>query len=195
MKNAIVLLLLVLPCLHSNAQDQSLNIEISRGNFSEIQVVNQNEKFIITEVGDALVSLRNTFTIIEGKGATKDANGIRERQKNYLIDGRGDTLATIINSLEMIVIEDQVIHIKKEMSNWAYSLAATSDTLAISTLMWNKEKWQYELQFEQNNGLTEILKKYILLTMVDSAKKESATDCDDGMETFWMIMYASTLAQ
>lgn len=189
MKNTI-LFCCMLSTYITFGQDKQLSIEISRENFSEIEITGTN--YILKTDTQKLSNQNEHYQFVAGKGGKKDRQGIKERNKKYFVNTANDTLATILTDSAKVVINGKSLSVEANENGWIYNDEDKHPYCTIK-LFWNTNKWVYDISFHQSDSTSETLEKIILLSIVDMAQKASKNDCDDDMETFWFILYASSL--
>ena len=177
------------------AQKSTLEINISREDYSITEINTADEKLTLIETGSTLATKGDKYEFARGKGGDKDEFGIKERRKKYLLNSNQDTIATLLHKERQIKIQNTTLNIEKtESGGWEY-ISPEGELYCSLDLFWNKSTWKYTLNFEKGNAITEVLQKAILLTMVGMAAEESKCDSDDSDSVLWFSLYALSLAQ
>lgn len=177
------------------AQKSTLEVNISREDYSITEINTPNEKFTLIETGNTLATQGDKYEFSRGKGGDRDESGIRERQKNYLLNSNQDTIAIFLHKEEQIKIQNTVLNIEKtEDGGWEY-ISPEGELYCSLVLFWNKSTWKYTLNLEKKNSVTEVLQKVILLSLVNMAIEESKCDSNDSNSALWFSLYALSLAQ
>lgn len=195
MKKVAFTILTAFVYLGAFAQQNTLEINISREDYAVTEIQTQNEQLTLIETGNTLAANGNKYEFARGKGGEKDAFGVKERRKQYLLNNNSDTVATILDKEEQIRIKNTVLNIEKtEGGSWKY-ISDSGELYCAVDLFWNQHTWKYTINFHKENEVADVLQKAILLTMIDRAVSESKCESDDSNSALWFSLYALSLAQ
>jgi hypothetical protein len=167
----------------ATAQNKELYCVISRQDFTNFYVVSKTNDSIFASkdsLGDRFIAAKMHYKIIDGKGGKKDLNGDRERNKRYLINSNGDTLAVIKNENDIIQINDSIISRVETDYGWKY-VNNKGKVICDLYLLWNKTTWNYTIKFYDEGDYIEKLNKVIILSLVNMADYRSACPSEDNV--------------
>lgn len=201
MKNLYSTLFLFTTSIFTFAQNQH-TVEISRNDYSIIESTYAGTKYtlnskqyVFKESDYQITEGNNAYKLIYGKGGEKDLAGVRERNKKYLINSFSDTIATIIDKNQEVLIQNTRFSIVKNAQGWNY-INEKNETEFSVELFWNKAKWVYTFTYPPNSQISNDLHKVVLLSLVDKAKNLSAPkDDQDLLTNTWFILYLASLNQ
>ena len=188
----ILTIFLTLSILFVNAQNNKLTVEISRENYSKTEIYTQSEKYILTDEENTLSNEGDKFEFSYGKGGEKDLNGIKERQKKYLLNASNDTIATVLKKENNVIIGNTVLNKEKSEDGWKY-VSENGVLYCNLKLFWNKEKWKYEIDFKKSDIISNTLEKVVLLSLIDTAIDESNCDSSSDDSSLWISLYACSI--
>ena len=196
MKKIVLLFGLILCVYYAIAQLETISISIPRDNYINISIIDSNNDtiFLTKEKDKRILQMDMTYKIIAGKGRGKDYRGERERNKQYLVNSKGDTLLTLRKSQKTIEFKDSTCFFMERTQNgWKFS--DSNDTIVCEIeLLWNDSVWQYELNYYKSNQYIDDLKKVIMLNLVRWADYRSKCSCESSDDDdFWFIMWLVTI--
>ncbi len=196
MKNFLLLSIsLCFSCVIAFAQEHIYSTIIERSEPDYFYVVNQeNDSTVIflDEEDQRFMEGKDGYRIIRGEGREKDEKGDRERQKKYLLNSTGDTLATIRGSYKEIEFEDGYsIRLRAIGSGWE-AIDSNEEIVAHIDLLWNDVFWHLTLQPYQDNEHMTHFNAAMMMSFVRMAWQRSTPEDDDS--DFWFIMWLLALS-
>ncbi len=198
MKKIVLLLGLSLFANYLLAQLETISVSIPRDDYSNFSIINSNNDtiFLTLDNDDRILKTDLTYKIVRGKGRTKDYKGDRERNKQYLINSKHDTILTLRESQEIIEFKDLTCIFRERTPNGWRFLDSNNTTVCEMNLLWNDAVWFYELKYYKSNQNIEDLKKVNMLNLVRLAYYRSQCHCeceDDYEDDFWFIMWLTSI--
>lgn len=196
MKNFLLLsLLLFFSYMITFAQEHIYSTVIERNDPSYYYIVDQEQDSIVVFLGEEdrpSLEGKDRYRIIRGEGREKDEKGDREREKKYLLNSTGDTLATIRGSYKEIEFEDGYsIRLRAIGSGWE-AVDVSGKIVAHIDLLWNDAFWHLTLQPYQDNEHLQHFNAAMMMSFVRMAWQRSTPENDDS--DFWFVMWLLALS-
>lgn len=196
MKNLLLLCIsLCFSCVFAFAQENIYSTVIERNDPSYYYVADQEQDSTIVFLGEEdrpSLEGKDRYRIIRGEGREKDAKGDREREKKYLLNSTGDTLATIRGSYKELEFEDGYsIRLRVIDSGWE-AVDSNEAIVAHIDLLWNDAFWHLTLLPYQDNEHLTHFNAAMMMSFVRMAWQRSTPEDDD--TDFWFVMWLLALS-
>lgn len=198
MKFLLILFLVTVSFTQVFAQTKTYTATVYRHQTDSFYIVSaRQDSMLVTRKVATEVGLDEGYRFVMGEGRKKDASGIREKFKRYLINQEGDTLMTLLpGSREFRLYDGSYLKKKTTDEGWQFT-NEHEDIVSEVNLLWNDNKWMFTITNALEGKKSHILGHYIFSYMVGWAIHRSDTDdySDDGDGDFWWLLWlTSTLS-